>query len=189
VQRAVAFVAMGTLFDVTPFADAMPRVLHAAAATTLAGTFVAFPDLVERLLGAEAVEALSRLDAYPDTAEALAIVREAGAAPVVLTNGSAENTRTLLDRNDLELDLVLSVEEAGAYKPDPRPYRLLCERLDLPPERVTLVAAHAWDCLGARGAGLETLWIPRGGEPWAFPPPEPRRAGSLADAARIATAA
>ena len=41
-QQAVAFDAMGTLFDVSPVterfgSEAMPRLLHAAAVTTLAG--------------------------------------------------------------------------------------------------------------------------------------------------------
>jgi 2-haloacid dehalogenase len=188
VERAVAFDAMGTLFDATPVADSMPPLLHAAASTTLAGGFVPFPELVERLLGTDVVEALARLDAYPDAADAIAAVRDTGARAAILTNGSAANTRTLLERNGLEVDLVVTTEEAGAYKPDPRPYRLLCERLDLPSEQVTLVAAHAWDCFGAREAGLGTVWIPRGGERWAFPPPEPSRAGSLADAARLAVA-
>jgi 2-haloacid dehalogenase len=187
VERAIAFDAMGTLFDVTPLADALPPVLHAAAATTMAGAFVPFPELVGRLLGEDALATLARLDAYPDAAEAIAAVRDAGATAAILTNGSVENTQKLLDRNGLDVDLVMSVEEAGAYKPDPRPYRLLSERLDLPSEQVTLVAAHAWDCFGAREAGLDTVWIPRDA-PWAFPPPEPRRAGSLADAARIAAA-
>jgi 2-haloacid dehalogenase len=188
VERAVAFDAMGTLFDATPVADVMPRLLHAAASTTMAGSFVPFPELVERLLGEDALATFAKLEAYPDAAEAISTVRDAGARPVILTNGSAENTRTLLERNDVAVDLVVTTEEAGAYKPDPRPYRLLCERLDLPSEQVTLVAAHAWDCFGAREAGLATVWIPRGGERWAFEPPEPRQAGSLADAARAAVA-
>jgi 2-haloacid dehalogenase len=184
----VAFDAMGTLFDATPVADAMPRLLHAAAATTLAGTFVPFPELVRRVLGEDALATFAELDAYPDAAEAIELLRGAGIRPTILTNGSADNTRTLLERSGLAVDVVVTTEEARAYKPDPRPYRLLCERLDLPSEQVTLVAAHAWDCFGAREAGLDTVWIRRGGEPWAFPPPEPRRAGSLADAARIVAA-
>ncbi|MBA3248738.1 MAG: hypothetical protein H0T66_00140 [Geodermatophilaceae bacterium] len=31
----------------------------------------------------------------------------------------------------------------------------------MPPERMALVAAHAWDCHGARQAGLRTGWVSR----------------------------
>jgi 2-haloacid dehalogenase len=190
VTAAVAFDAMGTLFDVAPVEqrygeDAMPRLVHAAGAVTLAESWVEFPRLVAGLLGPDAVELFSRLEAYPDAAEALATLAGAGIRAIVLTNGSAANTRTLLDRAGLDVEQIVTTAEAGAYKPHPAPYRLACERLELPSERVTLDAAHAWDCFGARKAGLGAVWIPRGAERWPFPPPEPPTAGGLADAARL----
>src|SRR3954468_9910814 len=129
-QQAVAFDAMGTLFDVSPVeqrfgADTMPRLVRAAAAVTLAGDFRPFPELVEAILGADALEAFAQLAAFPDAAEALATLREAQIGPIVLTNGSADNTRTLLERNGLEIEIVVTTEEA-AYKPHPAPYRLAC---------------------------------------------------------------
>lgn len=188
-ERAVAFDAMGTLFDISPIqqrfgADAMPRLVHAAGSVTLAGEFVPFPQLVSSLLGEQAIDLFSKLEAYPDAEDALATLAAADIRAIVLTNGSEDNTRTLLERAGLSVGQIVTTEEAQAYKPHPAPYRLACERLDLPPEQVTLVAAHSWDCFGARCAGLETVWIPRNGERWPYPPPEPRRASGLADAAR-----
>jgi 2-haloacid dehalogenase len=169
----------------------MPRLLHAAAATTLAGIFVPFPELVKVLLGAGALDVFARLDAFPDAREALDVLGERGIRAAVLTNGSEENTRTLLERNGLEVEQVVAVAEAQAYKPHPAPYRHACARLGLAGERVTLVAAHAWDVLGARQAGLQGVWVNREGGPWPFPASaEPVAADGLAGAARaVGTAA
>jgi 2-haloacid dehalogenase len=59
------------------------------------------------------------------------------------------------------LELVIGAAEAGAFKPDPRPYRLAVERTGAQPDEVALVAAHWWDVAGAKRAGLRTGWVAR----------------------------
>ena len=46
-------------------------------------------------------------------------------------------------------ELVMTAEEAGAYKPDPLPYRMALERLGLDPAEVLFVAGSAHDVGGA----------------------------------------
>lgn len=43
----------------------------------------------------------------------------------------------------------------------------------------TLIAAHAWDVVGARAAGLDAIWVDRLECRWPLPVAEPRRAASL----------
>ncbi len=62
-------------------------------------------------------------------------------------------------------DLVMTAEEAGAYKPDPRPYRAALEALRLAPARVLFVAGSAHDVGGAAGVGMDVYWANRGGVP------------------------
>jgi 2-haloacid dehalogenase len=64
-------------------------------------------------------------------------------------------------------DLVLTAEEAGAYKPDPLPYRMALERLGLDPAEVLFVAGSAHDVGGAARVGMDVYWANRGG---AAPP-------------------
>ncbi len=64
-------------------------------------------------------------------------------------------------------DLVVTAEEAGAYKPDPRPYRLALERLSLDPGEVLFVAGSAHDVGGAVRVGMDVYWANRG----SVPPP------------------
>jgi 2-haloalkanoic acid dehalogenase type II len=62
-------------------------------------------------------------------------------------------------------DLVVTAEEAGAYKPDPRPYRLALERLGLDAAEVLFVAGSAHDVGGAARVGMDVYWANRGGAP------------------------
>jgi 2-haloacid dehalogenase len=80
----------------------------------------------------------------------------------------------------------VSVEEVRAYKPHPAPYRRALELLELPPERVALVAAHGWDVLGAQAARLRAVWVDRVEHRWPFPSPEPQRAPDLERAVELA---
>jgi 2-haloacid dehalogenase len=88
---------------------------------------------------------------------------DAGVRVCCLTNGSAEVTAAFLARTGLERysERVISVAEAGTWKPPARVYHHAADVLGLPPERVALVAVHAWDCHGAKRAGLTTGWSSR----------------------------
>ena len=213
---AVVFDALGTLFQLRPLAERLEelgapegaldawfgRLLHSAAAMTLTGEFVPFEELARTALATAAARfaveldpddvlpLLERLPPYPDARPAVERLRETGVAWALLTNGGPEQTRALLEGAGLadEVWHVVSVEEVRAYKPHPTPYRRVAELLELPPERVTLVAAHGWDVLGARAAGLRTVWVDRVEHRWPFPSPEPPHAPDLEQAVELALA-
>jgi 2-haloacid dehalogenase len=50
------------------------------------------------------------------------------------------------------------------WKPAAEIYRHAAHRTQVPPDRVALVAAHAWDTHGAHQAGLATGWVTRLGD-------------------------
>jgi 2-haloalkanoic acid dehalogenase type II len=62
-------------------------------------------------------------------------------------------------------DLVMTAERAGAYKPDPRPYRAALDALDLHRQHVLFVAGSAHDVGGASRAGMDVYWANRGRVP------------------------
>src|SRR5258707_6373860 len=78
--------------------------------------------------------------------------------------------------------VVVSAERAGAYKPDPRPYRLALAELGLPPARVLFVAGSAHDVGGALRAGLPVVWVNRLGLP---APPDAGGAVVVSDLSRL----
>ena len=62
---------------------------------------------------------------------------------------------------------LLSVEDAGAWKPSARAYEYAAQECEVKPEEMVLVAVHPWDIDGAQRAGLQTAWVNRSGA--AFP--------------------
>lgn len=105
----------------------------------------------------------AELDPHPDVLPAVRLARGAGIRLVTLTNGSARNTARLLRRAGLDEDIeqVLSVDDVRRWKPAADVYRHAVHSTHVFPERVALVAAHAWDTHGAHRAGLTTGWVAR----------------------------
>ncbi len=67
-------------------------------------------------------------------------------------------------RLDGLLDIVLSVEEVGVYKPDPRVYQLAVDRLGIPAARISLQSSNAWDAYAASAFGMKVVWCNRYGQ-------------------------
>jgi 2-haloacid dehalogenase len=129
-------------------------------------TYVPYEELVvgaaaELGLPREAVfelfERWREIDPWPDSA---ALSRLALPYAFV-TNCSKPLARVAAERSGLAPRFVLSAEEAGRYKPDPRIYREACRRLGSRPESTLFVAGAAYDAEGAGAAGLRAVLVAR----------------------------
>ena len=151
--------ALGMAGQNAPFLDLAKDVLR-----TVLAPYVADEQqrdaAVETVLGA-----FGALDTHPDVPDALRDLREAGIRLVTLSNGSARVAESLLGRAGLTdtVEQMLSVEDAPAWKPDPRAYGYALPRTGVAAERAMLVATHPWDVDGAARAGLRTAWVNRSG--------------------------
>jgi len=57
-------------------------------------------------------------------------------------------------------DVIHCSERCGALKPHPLSFIKLADAMSLPPENILYVGnSHAYDVLGAAGAGMKTAWI------------------------------
>jgi 2-haloacid dehalogenase len=108
----------------------------------------------------ELVLAWHRLPAWPDAVPGLVRLRRRYVLAALSNGGFALLTR-LVKAAGLPFDCIVSAELSGRYKPDPEPYLLTAQLLDVPPEAVLMVAAHVWDLRGARAAGLRTAFVGR----------------------------
>lgn len=81
----------------------------------------------------------------------------------VVTNCSEKLGRIAADRLGVPFDVVITSEKAGFYKPDPAPYRLAFEALDIAPANAVFVAGSAYDLFGTQKVGLPTIWHNRVG--------------------------
>ena len=76
----------------------------------------------------------------------------------VVTNCSEPLGRRAAARVGVRLDVVVTAEAAGAYKPRPEPYRAALDRLGYAPGRVLFVAGSRFDLPGARHVGMPMWW-------------------------------
>ena len=95
---------------------------------------------------------------------------------VALSNGD----RWLLDHlaaNSIgvgvDLDSVISVDSAGAFKPHPSVYRTAVRMLGVEPSEIMMVAGHAVDVVGARACGFRGAYVNRYGLPFGDTPYRP----------------
>ena len=82
-----------------------------------------------------------------------------------LSNGAATVAQRLFERAGLgeHFERLLSVEDAGEWKPAPGAYAYAAQQCGVEPIDLMLVAVHPWDIHGAHHAGLGTAWINRTG--------------------------
>ncbi|MBL1098332.1 haloacid dehalogenase type II [Streptomyces coffeae] len=101
-----------------------------------------------------------RLPPWGDSVAGLA--RLAQQFPVL---GLSNASRTALPRLNAQAGLrwhqAVSAEAVRAYKPAPEVYQLAIEIAGCLPERVLMVAAHAWDLRGAQSRGMRTAYVQR----------------------------
>ena len=105
------------------------------------------------------------LPVHPDVDRGVRALAADGHRLVTLSNGSASVAEQLLERAGLRdhFEALLSVEDAGAWKPARAAYAYAGTRCGVPLQEMMLVAVHPWDVDGAGRAGLSTAYIDRTG--------------------------
>ena len=163
------------------------RTLRDGMALSATGDFAAFTDVAEASLRALANYSVSdeqvarvmtgfnELPAFPDVVPAITSLTGAGLRVACLTNGTADLTSSFVNRSGLGplVERVISVGEVYRWKPARVVYLYATEVMGVSPDRMALVAAHDWDCHGAKRAGLTTGFVTRKtggfGAPFARP--------------------
>jgi 2-haloacid dehalogenase len=121
----------------------------------------------DKALLADLLQAYRRLDAYPDAVSVLSALRDRGVARGILSNGEPGMLSDAVRSAGIAelLDHVLSVEDVGVFKPDPRVYRLVTERFGLAAGNIGFVSSNPWDAFGAVSFGFQVYWVNRSGQP------------------------
>jgi 2-haloacid dehalogenase len=107
------------------------------------------------------------LHAYPEVPAMLAALRQAGIATAILSNGEPAMLEQGVAAAGITalLDAVLSVEQVGVFKPDPRVYDLAIKRFGGDASKLVFVSSNAWDAFGAYSNGFRVIWVNRSGQP------------------------
>jgi len=118
------------------------------------------------------VAKIATLRPFPDVVVAL-IRLKMHYQLAILSNGDPdmlENARPYLG---IEFDRIISVAEAGSFKPHVATYRTAAELLGLAPDAILFVANHAFDCVGAKAYGMRTCFVDRRKRPFGQWPYQP----------------
>ncbi len=131
--------------------------------------------------------------AFPDSPDALAELKRR-ARLVILSNVDRASFAGSARRLGVDFDLVLTAEDIGSYKPDPRNFEALARAVGemgfAPDEHLHVAQSLFHDIVPAKRAGMRAAWIDRrAGRPGGATPPPPEAAepdftfGSLAELA------
>lgn len=135
-------------------------------------------------------QGFAELEVHPDVVEGVTALASLGIRLVTLSNGSAQVAQTILDRAGVRplFERLLSVEQAGVWKPAGRAYAYAVSECGVDAQDAMLVAVHSWDTDGAARAGLRAAWVDRAGlaYPTYFTEPE-LRVSSLMELAQALT--
>jgi 2-haloacid dehalogenase len=98
---------------------------------------------------------------FPDTVEALRALADRFQL-VILSNIDDDLFARSARHLGVAFAAVVTAQQVGSYKPDPRNFRALLARLDTAPDRVLHVAQSLFhDIAPANALGLTTVWVNR----------------------------
>jgi 2-haloacid dehalogenase len=118
------------------------------------------------------VDHIVRLRAFPEVPEALDRLRKR-CRLVVLSNGDSDMLEDAKQYHGIAFEQVISVAVANSFKPHVATYTKAAEIVGVRMDQVLFIANHAFDCIGAKAAGMRTAFIDRRQRPFGATPHQP----------------
>src|SRR5215470_8341785 len=118
------------------------------------------------------VSEIEKLKCFPEVPGALARL-QARYRLIVLSNGDPDMLETAKRYHGIPFDRVISVAVANAFKPHVATYTKAAEIVGVRMDEVLFIANHAFDCIGAKSAGMRTAFIDRRRRPFGMTPHQP----------------
>ena len=141
---------------------------HAAVAYTMDRAGIDYtPEEVKYLVGC-----IERLKCFPDVPGAIARLRTKYRI-AVLSNGDPDMLEAAKEHHGIPFDEVISVAAANSFKPHVATYTKAAEIMKVRMDEVLFVANHAFDCIGAKAAGMHSAFIDRRKRPFGGTPYQP----------------
>ena len=121
----------------------------------------------DRALRDRLMDLFLNIEAFGDARTVLEALKRARRPAAILSNGSPKMLKAAVKSAGVEglLEHVISIEDAGIYKPHRTVYELVKRRMKLPAERICFVSSNGWDAAGAAHFGFRAVWANRGGAP------------------------
>jgi 2-haloacid dehalogenase len=122
--------------------------------------------IADRALRERLLNLYLTLDTFPEVPAVLRELKGAGFATAILSNGSLRMLTSAVDHARIggHLDAIISVEEAGIFKPHPKVYALAPAKLAVAVEEIVFLSSNAWDAYAASAYGMPVVWCNRYGQ-------------------------
>jgi 2-haloacid dehalogenase len=120
-------------------------------------------NIKDKQLRNDLINAYLELDCYPEVPDTLQKLKDSGQQIAILSNGSPAMLEAVVKSSGLEelVQIILSVEMVGIFKPDPAVYQLAVNQLGVTAAEIVFMSSNAWDAVGATAFGLRVAWINR----------------------------
>jgi 2-haloacid dehalogenase len=141
---------------------------HRSVAFVLERAGIAYTMDEVRALVAE----IEKLRPFPEVPAALARLKTRYQL-VVLSNGDPDMLEAASRHHGIPFDRLISAAAANAFKPHVATYTKAAELLGVRMDEVLFVANHAFDCIGAKSAGMRTAFVDRRQRPFGITPHQP----------------
>jgi 2-haloacid dehalogenase len=141
-------------------------------------------DISDAKLRHRLIELYLNLKPFPEIRGVLGTLKDAGFVTAILSNGSPSMLAAAVENARIGklLDVILSVDAVGVYKPDRRVYQLAVERLNMAANTISFQSSNAWDAYAASAFGMRVVWCNRYGQrPERLKGSPDRIVGSLAE--------
>jgi 2-haloacid dehalogenase len=116
------------------------------------------------------------LQPFPDSTPALQALIKKNYTLVAFSNGLPATLKILLSNANLfdYLENIVSVDSLQTFKPNPKVYEYLANKIGAEVKNCWLVSSNPFDVIGAKSAGLSAAWIQRNPteifDPWEYTP-------------------
>jgi 2-haloacid dehalogenase len=118
------------------------------------------------------VAEIERLQPFPEVVAALMRLTKKYRL-VILSNGDPDMLEAIKPQLGIAFDRMISVAEAGSFKPHAATYRRAAEIMGVRPHEILFVANHAFDCVGAKASGMRAAFVDRRKRPFGDWPYQP----------------
>jgi 2-haloacid dehalogenase len=118
------------------------------------------------------VDHIVRLRPFPEVPAALDRLR-ARYRLVVLSNGDPDMLEAAKQHHGIAFERMISVAAANAFKPHVATYTTAANIIGVRMDEVLFIANHAFDCIGAKAAGMRSAFIDRRRRPFGATPHQP----------------
>ncbi len=115
----------------------------------------------------ELLDAYLTLDAFPEVRSVLVQLKAAGIRTAIISNGTEPMLSSALSSARIEslIDSTISADEVRVFKPNPRLYQRVVEKLQVDKEEVLFHSSNPWDAAAAASFGFRVARIDRVKQP------------------------